>query len=624
MFAWDKSRSWAMAEDQTRWHKARVLRIEFIANDQLVISADASGLCHLWNPTVDPPIATFAGHSTEITSIAFDVQRELFAAGAADGSLRVWQRQNASAVAVLVGHTAPVTQVLFVPDTERLVSASADGTLRVWEPISGRCLATLRCHTAGIVACATLPRTATFGTATFGTATFGTARFETAEDWRILSASKDGLIKLWTPNGEIIATLGGHDGPIADLRLGLSDDDSGVIAVSCSDDRTVRVWNLATGTEARVLRGHAAAVVQAAPCGPKLRWILSVDAVGGCRLWEHGTGRLLREFKIGGGRGAQLAVSRDGSLAACVSEDGSVARIDLSVEPTRASARDVALDSTGARLVIGSAERIHFAEWRLPSAFSSTEHLPAGQNVIAVRWTGSSYLTLTDTSIVYWSRDGRMLDTYTMTERMTAVAISADGSVVVVGHARGDAAAFQRVEGQLRPIGSLQQGRAPVTACACAANGHALAAGADGTLRLWDTSTGAVLQEIRAHARPIVDCDMSHDGSMLLSASTDGTLRVWDARGTMRRHIDAHNGAISGCWLGSVANRAITCSRDRTVKLWDLDEGRCLETYYGEAPFVSLAVAPQGPIAAGAATSGQAVICSVPEGFHGAPHLAYA
>src|SRR5262245_38110493 len=262
MFAWDKSRSWAMAEDQTRWHKARVLRIEFIANDQLVISADASGLCHLWNPTVDPPIATFAGHSTEITSMAFDVQRELFAAGGADGSLRVWQRQNASAFAILVGHTAPVTQVFFVPDAERLVSASADGTLRVWEPSSGQCLATLRGHTASIVACAILPRTA-FGTATFATATLGTARFETAEYWRILSASKDGLIKLWTPNGEVVATLGGHDGAIADMRLGLSDDDSGLIAVSCSDDRTVRVWNLATGREERVLRGHTAAVVQA-------------------------------------------------------------------------------------------------------------------------------------------------------------------------------------------------------------------------------------------------------------------------------------------------------------------------------------------------------------------------
>ena len=39
----------------------------------------------------------------------------------------------------------------------------------------------------------------------------------------------------------------------------------------------------------------------------------------------------------------------------------------------------------------------------------------------------------------------------------------------------------------------------------------------------------------------------------------------------------------------------MSCSRDGSVKLWDLVQGRCLDTFYGDAPFVSLSFAPAAP-----------------------------
>jgi WD40 repeat protein len=164
-------------------------------------------------------------------------------------------------------------------------------------------------------------------------------------------------------------------------------------------------------------------------------------------------------------------------------------------------------------------------------------------------------------------------------------------------------------------LSTLPPHRAKVTACACAMNRRALLGGEDGGLRLWDCPTGVVTLDVQAHASAVTDCDISHDGSLLLSASADGTLRVWNANGTMRQHIPAHTAAITACWMGAETNRALTCSRDATVKLWDLDSGRCLETFYGEAPCVSMAVAANRPVAAIADSRGCITILQILDGF---------
>lgn len=583
-------------------HAGRITLLEFVGGNELLISADAGGKCHLWPPALGSPIATFEGHSSEVTSVAFQSGRGFVAAGARDGSVRMWHRDSDRALLTLVGHTAPIGALAFEPEGQHLVSASRDGTLRVWETLSGRCRATLRGHAADVIACSYVPSSATDG-----------------GDPRILSASTDGLVKLWTLEGRIVATLGGHDGPIRDMRMVPSRPGT-TAAVTASDDGTVRVWNLQKEREERVLRGHRAPVLQAAPYGLGPRRILSVAADGGCRIWEAETGGLLREFAIGGSTSAQLSVASDGNLAACVREDGSLARIDLGATMEPPPSR-VALDSTGARLLIGSGSRVRVREWRMPAAFTETQHVPDAQAVVAALWIGSSYVTLhADGTLAYWSRDGKryteqVLPAQTPPGQTTAIAASPDGSLLVAGDARGDTMSWRREGDRVTARASISPGRTTVNACACALNGHALAAGADGTLRLWDTTTGAVLQDIAAHAVPILDCDISHDGSMLLSASADGTLRVWDEQGRIQHHINAHADAITGCWIGSVTSRAITCSRDRTVKLWDLETAQCLETFYGDAPFVSLTVAPAGPIAAAADASGRVTVLHVLEGF---------
>jgi WD40 repeat protein len=114
----------------------------------------------------------------------------------------------------------------------------------------------------------------------------------------------------------------------------------------------------------------------------------------------------------------------------------------------------------------------------------------------------------------------------------------------------------------------------------------------------------------------------------VLSAGADGVLRYWDVSGArsgtelLVRDIDAHTEPITGCAMGFVTNRAITCSRDRTIKLWDLSNGRCVDTYYGDAPFLSLAMASEAPEVAAADTSGAVTLLLNVDGFKKATRAA--
>lgn len=53
---------------------------------------------------------------------------------------------------------------------------------------------------------------------------------------------------------------------------------------------------------------------------------------------------------------------------------------------------------------------------------------------------------------------------------------------------------------------------------------------ADGTLREWDTETGAETRRIEAHTANINDMQLSHDGIFLITSSSDNSAKLWDLK----------------------------------------------------------------------------------------------
>jgi COMPASS component SWD3 len=50
----------------------------------------------------------------------------------------------------------------------------------------------------------------------------------------------------------------------------------------------------------------------------------------------------------------------------------------------------------------------------------------------------------------------------------------------------------------------------------------------DGTVKLWDVSSGELLHSLEAHSGPVWTAEFNRDGTMVVSASLDGTVKLWE------------------------------------------------------------------------------------------------
>jgi WD40 repeat protein len=111
---------------------------------------------------------------------------------------------------------------------------------------------------------------------------------------------------------------------------------------------------------------------------------------------------------------------------------------------------------------------------------------------------------------------------------------------------------------------------------AIAPDGSWLASGgANGTVRVWDASSGRERLRLEGHSDWIRSVAIAPDGTWLASGGDDMTVRVWDASsGRERLRLEGHSNWIrtlaiapDGMWLASGGN-------DGTVRVWDAASGR--------------------------------------------------
>lgn len=87
----------------------------------------------LWDLNTGESIATFKGHTDEVTSAAFSPDGTILATGSDDYTVRLWDIHNKTHLTTLQGHTLSIQSVAFSPDGSTLASLSYDGTILFWK-----------------------------------------------------------------------------------------------------------------------------------------------------------------------------------------------------------------------------------------------------------------------------------------------------------------------------------------------------------------------------------------------------------------------------------------------------------------------------------------------------------
>ena len=167
-----------------------------------------------------------------------------------------------------------------------------------------------------------------------------------------------------------------------------------------------------------------------------------------------------------------------------------------------------------------------------------------------------------------------------------SVSMSADGKYVLSGSNDGTLKLWEASTGLC--LRTMEGHRSGVNSVSLSADGKYALSGSgdlsrsDGMLKLWEMSTGQCLRTYEGHRSGVQSVSMSADGKYVLSGSNDGTLKLWEvSTGQCLQTLEGHNGSVESVSLSADGRYALSGSGDESLKLWDVSTGQCLRTFEG-------------------------------------------
>jgi WD40 repeat protein len=416
---------------------------------------------------------------------------------------------------------------------------------------------------------------------------------------RLATGSGDRTVKLWdAATGQEMLTLKGHSDHVTSVAF----SPDGKRLATGSGDRTVKLWDTAIGQETLTLKGHSDQVTSVAflPDGKRLAtgsWDRTV------KLWDAATGQETLILKGHSDQVLSVAFSPDGKRLATGSWDRTFKLWDaatghemLTLKGHSDRVTSVAFSPDGKRLATGSGDRTV----KLWDAATGQEMLTLkghSEPVLSVVFspdgkrlaTGSS-----DGAVKLWdaATGQEMLTLKGHSSQVLSVAFSPDGKRLATGSRDGAVKLWDAATGQ--EMLTLKGHSSRMSVAFWPDGKRPVIVSWDRTFKLWDAATGQETLALKGHSGRSVA--FSLDGKRLATGSSDGTVKLWDAAtGQETLTLKGHSGGVYSVAVSPDGKRLATGSCDRTVKLWDAATGQETLTLKGHSGEVySVAFSPDG------------------------------
>ncbi|MDE0089708.1 MAG: cohesin domain-containing protein [Candidatus Poribacteria bacterium] len=273
--------------------------------------------------------------------------------------------------------------------------------------------------------------------------------------------------------------LEGHTESVT--RIVFSSD--GKMLASASHDRTIRIWDVATGVHKHKLTGHNAYIYSVA-FSPDGKTLASGSENGKIRLWDATTGQY--RVTLEGHRSAvrSVAFSPDGKTLASGSSDTTIrlwnaitGSYKVTLEGHYREVNSVAFSPDGKTLASGSDQTIRL--WDASTGFHKKTIEQNGYNVAFIE----NGKTLVSGNRLYDAVTGQQKQTLNVSN-LNYVSINSDATILAGVSSR--------------------------------------------RILLWDIATEIEVASLAGHTSTIYSLTFSPGGKILASGSSDRTIRLWD------------------------------------------------------------------------------------------------
>ncbi len=588
-------------------HVGWVASLAFSADDQTLVSVGVDYSMRIWTLSTGQCDRVIKGHTSVVWDVAIS-PRGIIATASDDATVKLWDLQG-NCIRTLTGHRGWVRSVSFSPEGERLATGSTDGTVRIWQVNNGECLQILE---GGIPEGAGLDAPGPDAPDIGAMGPVWSAPFSPDGKW-LAASGADKTIRLWQiATGRCLAVLQGHKDQV--WSVAFSPDSRWL--VSASLDHTVRLWHLNTGSCRRVLQGHRGQVFMVA-VHPQGNAIASGSFDQTVKWWSPTTGQCLRTLQ-GYTNYVQTAAFCPEKSCLATGADDAKARLWNVETGACLSTLDghsggiwsVAFDPAGTRLAsAGMDQSIKLWDtqsgtclqtlsgqvgWIRAVAFSSDGRFLAGVGI-----TPSVMVWDAKTGAFLRSLQGHQTQLWALSFQSNSCLAATGGADKVIRLWDVETGECLKIlpghDDWIYSLAFVQPSESAGKAT------WLVSGGADKRVKLWDTETGDCLATFEGHRGWVWGVDISPDGKKIVSSSYDRTIRVWDvSEGRCTNELREHTKPVLTVAFDRAhfnltgQYRIASGSADETAKLWDLASATCLQTYQVKRPYEDTSITEVG------------------------------
>ncbi|MEO1713774.1 MAG: WD40 repeat domain-containing protein, partial [Bacteroidota bacterium] len=533
-------------------HSRAVNCIGISGNNQRIVTGGLDGKMFLRN-SEGVILKTFKiKGNIPIHAICINKKGTIAATASADHVIRIWDLEKDSILHALAEHDKLIQTLSFSPNEDYLVSGSEDENVILWDFNSGYQLERIKMDHP--VSCLSFHPSEPFMAVGLSSGDCQIINARTGEKIRrfsghsqalksityskdgrrILTGGSDNKFILRHRRGRVIKSFAGHQGPI--LALAFQDQNDRIL--SASQDQTARSWNYkADNTPTSIPLDNKILAMAEHPDASQ--HLLAVSMAGN---------------KI------EVINQKLGQRTNVLQVPGETQAISLAFHPTLG-------------ILYAGLENGAILSWNVNQQGENREIIDPKVRVVFDLDTvktenDANRIKKVDTTFVFRA--------FADDARITALAISADGTHLLAGASNGQAKLWDLFTEQIKRTYSAHL--SAVTCVAIHPQERSFISGSDdNTLRYWSFDQDFQLRSFLGHQDDITDVAIDPSGQLMASTSKDQTVNIWNIETTdlVRTIRSGHSQSIQSVDFHPYLKppSILTCSYDQTCKVWDVESG---------------------------------------------------